>query len=122
MKRATPDEATKERAYLVRELIANLEIVKPEGDQATLRQRLCQRLYTELAQLTHSQVLRAYEALCRVQFPEQHAHALRDQLARRIGLFHHLKRVRSIEIPAAGGQGQRLSTNIAPGKPVCPHN
>lgn len=89
----------KEHAYLVRELIANLRIVKPAGDQQKFRSALLKNFYTELDQLSASCLLRAYEALAGVQFADAEVTAVRDHVARRLGTMQKLRRFRTVTIP-----------------------
>lgn len=114
------DDASKQRAYLVRELIANLRLRKPAGDQATFRLRLCQKFYAELDQLQPTHLLRAYEALTAVDFPDPDTAALTDHVARRLGVLSKLKSYRNViipgrdkHVPPAGGEPPRAH---------CPHN
>lgn len=94
------EEVTKENRALVRDFIANLRIVKPEGDQAFLRIALAKKIYAELDNLQATHHLRLYEALAHVDFPAPTIANLRDQVGRKRGVYHNLKSVRGINIPA----------------------
>lgn len=114
------DDASKQRAYLVRELIANLKIRKPAGDQATFRIRLCQKFYSELDQLQPTHLLRAYEALADVDFPEPDTAALTDHIARRLAVLGKLKTYRNVIIP--GREKHTPKPGAEPARASCPHN
>jgi hypothetical protein len=92
-------EPEKERACLVREIVANRRIRKPEGDQLKYRISLCKRIFSELTQFEPGQWLRMYEALCEIDFPEPEVIALRDQISRLLGKWHGLAKTRGVVIP-----------------------
>jgi hypothetical protein len=96
---AMADDADKLRAYLVRELVANLKIRKPVGAQSKFRLSLCQQFYSELDHLQPTHLLRAYEALCDVDFPEPDTAALRDVISRRLYVIGRLKDSSGVMIP-----------------------
>lgn len=95
-------EVTKENRELVRELVANLRITKPVGDQLKYRVALCRKIWTELDRLESTHWLRLYEALAAVDFPEPDVAALRDQVSRRLATRHKLREMRDIIIPRLG--------------------
>lgn len=92
-------EVTKENRSLVRQFIANLRIVKPQGDQAAYRLALAKKLFVELDKLEESHWLRLYEALAHVDFPAIEIAHLRDHVSRKLASIQDLKSVRGIIIP-----------------------
>lgn len=109
------DDATiKEQRILIRTLEANLKIKKAEGAQLVFRGELCKKVFLELDRLESSHILRVYEALCSVEFPDDDARALRDMLARKEYRFLNLRAASKVTIPRA--------KSARPGAAQCPHN
>lgn len=109
-----PDDAGKLQAYLVRELIANLKVRSPGRIQATFRQRLCQKFYSDLNQLKPTHLLRAYEALCALDFPDPDTAALRDHVTRLLVAQQRLTDFRAVTIP---GRERYQAKTPDPAKP-----
>ena len=96
---AIKTEQSKENAYLIRELEAFAARKYPSDVDLRYRNALEKRLYQLLPDMEPSQLVRLIEATCTIDFPNAVDRNFHDQVMERLGRVHHLKDVRSLEIP-----------------------
>ncbi len=94
-------EDLKEHGGLVRDVIAAAGIDYLADDiEKRFRDSLFRKAFTLIPKMEIAQVRRINEAVCKMEFPNDVALALRRQTFKRLGEHHGLKEFRDIKLPA----------------------